>query len=93
MLLPHSTDGFDDSLDNAITNTTFSLTTKTDLAYHWIFISLGLQLVPGNPTREPADVDGDCDVDVQQRPPELHHVPAHQPDEDQERQRPDADDR
>ena len=51
-----------------------------------------MQLVLGDPAREPADVDGDRDVDVQQRSPELHHVPAHKPDEDQERQRPDADD-
>jgi len=52
-----------------------------------------LQLVLGDPARELADVDGDRDVDVQQRSQELDHVPAHQPDQDQERQRPDADDR
>ena len=59
---------------------------------HKIFCSVGVQLVLGDPAREPADVDGDRDVDVQQRSPELHHVPADKPDEDQERQRPDADD-
>ena len=71
---------------------------KNSPCYSWhfiniIFCSVGVQLVLGDPAREPADVDGDRDVDVQQRSPELHHVPADKPDEDQERQRPDADDR
>ena len=52
-----------------------------------------MQLFSGDPARELADVDGDRDVDVQQRPPELHHVPPHKPNQDQERQRPHAHDR
>ena len=52
-----------------------------------------MQLVPGDPAREPADLDGDRDLDLQQRPPQPHHVPPHQPHEGQERQRPHAHDR
>ena len=58
-----------------------------------IDFSTVVQLVPGDPAGEPADVDGDRDVDVQQRPAQPHHVPPHQPHQGQERQRPHANDR
>jgi len=51
------------------------------ISYLCIF-SFGLQLVSCDSARELADVDGDRDLDVQQRPPQLHHVPPHQPNKD-----------
>ena len=52
-----------------------------------------MQLVPGDSAGEPADVDGDRDVDLLERPPEPDHVPPDQPHPRQERQRPHAHDR
>ena len=52
-----------------------------------------MQLFPGDPAGEPADVDGDRDVDLLERPAEPDHVPPDQPHPRQERQRPHAHDR